>query len=495
MQMNPKTLLRAAALCLAAFLLAAPPCRAQDARGKTCIIITPVTDVKDINLVNFVDYVQQGLESVGYLHVSPKIHTRWIQGPDVGLSEEYQADLACSTSIFKNFRSCDVFVQIVNLQTGQILKEGLGTAATKKDIDIGNAVKDVIAKLLGAPAESSLNTADSSLDKPNTSKKFQRNGHVYEIRNLEYQDGKYTMARSIFYVARDDDEKWMKFEAGGAPVTGERIFVTDKEDVYVAGYSGHLTRWSAGLNAHIWRNGSHIYFGDEYDSNWKNYRFTGIYVDEPSVGVLVSALKQKESTIIFNGYVLNGRPLLSIESPKFAPQFVATGDERQRVIGDSKTHWQKHGELYGRDRFKRDGHVYRIINLIKSRHFFVARDDDETWMKFVGPHEKTKGESIFVTDNEDVYVVGAGSESEGEKNLVWKNGTRLAYGEESYEVVGDNDITGAKFEHVWVWKDAVFVAGSGFRSALEREVPAERRRAQRTRALMLNGKIIAEREK
>jgi hypothetical protein len=254
------------------------------------------------------------------------------------------------------------------------------------------------------------------------------------------------------------------------------------------------------------------------------------------------------------GDVLNGKLLLTPlgASREFAPQFATTGETRQQAIDDSIKHWKQHvvdeargdavsreydswaGGSYGSARFQRDwefwggshgpdmfkmgGHVYRIINIPDADHFFVAKDDDEEWMKFGGSAPSTFGVSLFVTDQEDVYVVG-GTDGNGRRNLVWKNGAGLAYGENAGDgVVGDGDITGARFEHVWVWEKEVFVAGRHFRTAPQCEEKDRRpqtlgmkefRRIERlgpgkwipeklnksllgTSALMLNGKVIAE---
>jgi hypothetical protein len=105
-------------------------------------------------------------------------------------------------------------------------------------------------------------------DLKNTSDTFKRDGHVYRIRNQEYREkgDDNIKHRNYFYVAKDNDEKWMRFEAAGSPVKGEYIFVTDKENVYVADYSGHRYlrdgKYRGDFRPHIWRNGYRIYFGE-----------------------------------------------------------------------------------------------------------------------------------------------------------------------------------------------------------------------------------------
>jgi hypothetical protein len=193
--------------------------------------------------------------------------------------------------------------------------------------------------------------------------------------------------------------------------------------------------------------------------------------------------------------VLNGRQIRSSDKSLYAPAFIATGDTRQQAIDDSKKHWQEHGALNGDDSFVKGSHNYRIMNILDSEHFFITKDNDETWMKFVGDQGRIIGTSIFVTDSEDVYVVGAAGWDK--RNLVWKNGVRFAYGDERRGLTatsfGDNDITGAEFRHIWVWKNDVFVAGSNFMSAEDRENKSvNHRSSQKCLALMLNGKIIAE---
>jgi hypothetical protein len=297
--------------------------------------------------------------------------------------------------------------------------------------------------------------------------------------------------RNYFYVVKDNDEKWMRFEATGRPVKGEYIFVTDKEDVYVAGYSGHRSLRNAeyvgDFRPHIWKNGYRIYFGEYENNDWYSCHFYGIYVDD-RVGVLVTAFGLGME---WGRTVLNGKQMRSSDKRFYAPKFVATGDTRQQAIDDSKKHWQEHGALYGRDSDFVKGHKYRIMNILDSEHFFIAKDDDETWMKFVGD-TRIIGTSIFVTNSEDVYVVG--TTNRDKRNLVWKNGVRFAYGDErrgrTATSFGDNDITGAGFRQIWVWGNDVFVAGVNFKSAEEREEGD--RNKPRVEALMLNGKIIAE---
>jgi hypothetical protein len=142
-------------------------------------------------------------------------------------------------------------------------------------------------------------------------------------------------------------------------------------------------------------------------------------------------------------------------------------ESRQQVIDDVTRYWEKYKSLGTSDRFELGGHVYRIVNTVGLDHFYVARDDDETWKKFT---PGGTGLSIFVTDREDVYVAGS---SRG--GMVWKNGVRLEFGESS----------ASRFEHVWVWKFDVFVAGRDFKIASEFS-----RDVRTLDGLMLNGKLI-----
>jgi hypothetical protein len=151
-------------------------------------------------------------------------------------------------------------------------------------------------------------------------------------------------------------------------------------------------------------------------------------------------------------------------------------ESRQQVIDDVTRYWERHKSLGTSDRFELDGRVYRIVNTVGLNHFYVAKDDDETWMKFT---PGGTGLSIFVTDRGDVYVAGSANLGySGASGTVWKNGVRLAFGEPS-------ELRGSRFEHVWVWKFDVFVAGRGFRvgSAYSNDV-------RTLDGLMLNGKLI-----
>jgi hypothetical protein len=151
-------------------------------------------------------------------------------------------------------------------------------------------------------------------------------------------------------------------------------------------------------------------------------------------------------------------------------------ESRQQVIDDVTRYWERYKGLGTSDRFELGGHVYRIVNTVGLNHFYVAKDDDETWKKFT---PGGTGLSIFVTDREDVYVAGSGRpDYRGTSGIVWKNGVRLAFGEQS-------ELQGSRYEHVWVWKFDVFVAGRGFRvgSAYSNDV-------RTLDGLMLNGKLI-----